>query len=552
MRIRWKVILVVLPLLVVPLFLAGLASIFTSRNGITQVATELLRFKAEELATYAQSQWNLLVDNGLSGRKEYVDISKAAVQSFAASMIKDPSELIFAVDRAGAVQMKTGDVTLGTGETAALASLAGPQKEGWQQVRVAGVDRVGQSVVVAPFGWYVLVTATRDSFYHSTNEIIVQSIVILGVSVVLVITLLFVFSGYLTKPLRTVVDAMRDIIGSRDLSRRVALLYRDETGELGHTFNLMTGELQRAYEQIRGYALETAIAKTKEQKVKTVFQRYVPRDVIDRYLQNPEAMLVGEDRDLAMLFSDIRDFTRISETLDPAHLVETLNSYFEPMVNVIMERGGIVDKYIGDCIMAFFGAPVGHPDDAHQALASGFDMLRRLALFNEKQYAQGRPEFRIGIGIDYGKVTVGNIGPERKMDYTVIGDRVNLASRLEGLTKVYKVPLVFSDSLRRRLDTTVRCRMLDRVAVKGRVGSTDIYTARPTLSPGEEEGWGLYDLGVDLFYKREFAKAESCFADALKFLPGDAATALYMDRCWKLRRNPPDASWRGVTILEEK
>jgi class 3 adenylate cyclase/HAMP domain-containing protein len=551
-RIRFKIIFVVLPLIVAPLFIMALSSIFTARNGITRVATEFQRFKAEELSKYAQSQWRLLQENGLSERKEFVEISKAAVESFARSMIRSDSELIFAVDRTGALAMTTADITATPEETRLLASLAGRQEEGWRQVRVGGIERVGQAVLVAPFGWYVLVTSTRDSFYRATDQILFQSILILGLFAVLSVILLVLFSGYLTRPLRAVVMAMRGIIASDDLSKRVDLLYRDETGELGHTFNIMTGELQRAYEQIKGFALETAIAKKRELKIRNIFQKFVPNEVIETIFQNPESMLVGDNRILSVLFSDIRGFTAISERMRPEDLVEALNAYFSRMVDVIITRRGIVDKYMGDAIMAFFGAPVKHDDDAYQSVMAGLDMIDALVRFNDEQASKQRAPFRIGIGINYGVVTVGNIGSEKKMDYTVIGDMVNLASRLEGLTKLYHEPMIISEALHRSVEKSMPCRMLDRVAVKGKRQGVRIYCVRRELSPAEEEGWGLHELGLGLYYGREFGKALSCFRQVEQFLPGDTISARFAERCRVHTKNPPGPTWDGVEVITEK
>ena len=174
----------------------------------------------------------------------------------------------------------------------------------------------------------------------------------------------------------------------------------------------------------------------------------MPKEVIDVYVRNPESMLKGRSEVLAVLFSDIRGFTTISERMMPEDIVQSLNSYFDIMVDVIMEHhGGIVDKYLGDCIMALFGAPARHDDDALRAVRTAFEMLERLPPFNAEQQKKRRPPFRVGIGITYGVVTVGNIGSEKKMDYTVIGDKVNLASRLQDLTKVYREPLLFEGSV---------------------------------------------------------------------------------------------------------
>ncbi len=552
MRIRTKIILVVLPLIAAPLFILALASIFTARNGITRVATQFVQFKSQELSKYAQSQWSLLQENNLSERKEYVDISRAAIESFARSMIRGDEELIFAVDASGAIVMATSPVAPTPAETRALALLAAPPQDGWHQVRLGGVERVGQAATIAPFGLFLFVTSTRESFYRATDQIVVQSIVILGIFAVLSVVLLVLFSGYLTRPLRAIVGAMRRIISSDDLSQRVDLLYRDETGELGHTFNIMTSELKRAYDSIKGFALETAIAKKHELKIRNIFQKYVPRQVIETIFQNPEGVLIGDNRILAVLFSDIRGFTAISERMRPDELVETLNDYFSRMVDAIIARGGTPDKYIGDAIMAFFGAPVKHDDDAYFSVMAGFDMMGALVRFNEEQAKKKRPPFRIGIGINYGVVTVGNIGYEKKMDYTVIGDMVNLASRLEGLTKLYHEPLIISESVHRSVAKRLPCRMLDRVAVKGKRQGVRIYCVRQKLSPSEEEGWGMHDLGLGLYYEREFSKALSCFAQVNQFLPGDTISARFAERCRAYASHPPGPEWDGVEIINEK
>jgi hypothetical protein len=173
-----------------------------------------------------------------------------------------------------------------------------------------------------------------------------------------------------------VVEAMKQIITTGDLRRRVELEYGDEVGELGHTFNLMTGELEKAYNQIKSYAFRAAVAQRKEQKIRQIFQKYVPADVIDQFFSNPESMLVGEKRSVAVLFTDIRNFTTISEMLAPDEVVESLNAYFGPMVDVVVAHGGIVDKFVGDAIMAVFGAPVKHDNDALQAVNAGFGIWK--------------------------------------------------------------------------------------------------------------------------------------------------------------------------------
>jgi adenylate cyclase len=278
----------------------------------------------------------------------------------------------------------------------------------------------------------------------------------------------------------------------------------------------------------------------------------VPKAVIDQFYASPEQMLVGEMRPVAVLFSDIRSFTTIVETFNPGELVEMLNAYFGSMAKAIYARHGIVDKHIGDAIMAVFGAPEKQENDALAAVLAALDMLDELVVFNESQRKIGRPALRIGIGLHYGPVIVGNIGSEFKMDYTVMGDRVNLASRLEGLTKQYHEPLVVSDSIQRRVRSEFPSRLLDRVSVKGRKESTGIFTLRRALAPAEIDAWNAHNAAAALFYDRKFAEAAAGFRKVLALIPKDEHAQRFLKQCAALKATPPGPDWTGVEEMTEK
>jgi adenylate cyclase len=523
MKIRAKFLLIVVPLVVAPLLLVGFAASLAARNGITRVATEFLKFKSEEITNYGTTQWNLLVENDLTDQQEFVEASQLAVASFAHSVIRSDTELILAVDDQG-VAMSTAAVELSPTELSVLEQMRSADTVGWQHVELAGVQRVGQASLFEPFGWYILVTEAEETFYRAVNQIFWQSGLILFVALSVALILLYVFTRYVTQPLRNVVGAMRDIISTSDLSRKVQLLYKDETGDLGHTFNLMTTELERAYNQIKSYAFKAVIAQKREQK----------------------------NRVLAILFSDIRGFTTIAERMTPEDLVNNLNEYLTQMVDIIYGHGGIVDKYIGDAVMAFYGAPVRHEDDALQAVLSGLDMFDTLEKFNENQRSRGLPMYHIGVGINYGVVTVGNIGSEKKMDYTVMGDGVNLASRLEGQTKIYDVPFIISEAVYSRVKDHVPCRLVDKVQVKGREEGVRIYHPRRELSKEESKGWKLHETAMEQYYNREFEKAVQAFKYAQEYLPVDPIIRIYLARCQEFVRTPPAADWKGITKHSEK
>lgn len=553
MSIRWKIFLIVLPLIVATLGLTGGSSFFSTRNGITRIAKDFLGFKAEELRKQAESQWSLLVQNNLTGQPDMVAATKAAVEAYANSIIGSPTELIVAVGEDGSVAMSTADVSLSDTEKASLARLAGAKSTDLiPAISIGGRDRVAKGFWFDPFKWYILTTEDRSAFYSLVNQITVQTGIILMGAIGVGVLLVLIFAGYLTRPLTRVASTMKAIISTNDLSQRVVVEYHDEIGQLAQTFNLMVEELEKAYRQIKQFAFKAVLAQKKEQKIKNIFQKYVPNDVIVELSKNPDKMLIGDNRVVSVMFSDIRSFTSISEKMNPDDLVSVLNSYFNVMVDIIMGRQGTVDKYIGDAIMAVFGAPLRHEDDGLQSVLAGIDMIEALVGWNEHQEKQGKPPFRIGVGINYGVVTVGNMGTEKKMDYTVIGDTVNLASRLEGLTKYYHQPLLYAESLQSKVKDVMPWRLLDTVAVKGKTKGVKIFTTKKAPSPAEKEAWDLHNEGMDEYYKRNFSRALSVFRNVQRILPTDEPAGMLMQRAQGYAKNPPPSSWNGVIEMTSK
>ncbi|MDR2159491.1 MAG: adenylate/guanylate cyclase domain-containing protein [Treponema sp.] len=573
MKIRVKIFLVVLPLIIVTLCLAETASYFYAVNGINRISRSFFSFKTGELEKYALSQWMLLVENNYAGRPDMVEAAKEAVNAYAKSIVSENSELIFAVDEEGNYVFGTGDPGIRDDERGVLLSLLVEENAGVQTCSMGGIDRVFQFFYFTPFSLYFILSEDRAVFYQDAEKITFMTIVTIGAASAAALILLIILSRFLTRPLARMVTAMNTIIEGGDLSSRVEVEYQDETGNLAGTFNLMIEELDKAYRQIKRYAFEAALKGKEEQRIRRIFQKYVPNDIINRFIANPAAMYKGENRVLAILFSDIRGFTTISEGMkDPADLVDSLNRYFSGQVDIIYNRRGIVDKYIGDAIMAFWGAPAQHDDDALQAVLSGLDMIDALGQFNENQRRLGKPEFHIGVGINYGEVTVGNIGSERKMDYTVIGDSVNLASRMEGLTKTYHAELLITESLYGALQNTASrtaaggpdpgaaataekapaFRLLDTVAVKGKTRGVKIYTAKRTLSGAEERAWSLHNQGMELYYRRDFSGAAEKFREVLKLLPGDWNGENLCRRCISYASSPPPPDWDGVEVMHSK
>ena len=552
MSVRAKIVLVVLPIMITTIVLTGAASYSVASTGVTRIAREFLDFMASELQKYAESQWNLLVQANATGNPMMVQAAQNGVSTFAQSIIRSQTELIFAFDQDGNVQMSTKPVTVKPAEKAQLLELYKEHPTGLLSPTIAGVPRVAEGFIFPPFKWYILLTEERQTFYHDVNSITYTTLYIMLGAVAAAILLLLLFARHLTNPLSNMIRIMRQIISSNDLTERVPVEYRDETGTLAHTFNIMIGELERAYNQIKNYAFQAVLAQKKESRIRNIFQKYVPQELIDQFFRNPESMLVGDNRVLSVLFSDIRSFTTISEGMRPDELVNSLNRYFSVMVDIIMAHGGIVDKYIGDAIMAFFGAPVRHEDDAFQSVLAGLEMADAVKVFNQEQISLGKPPFRIGVGINYGVVTVGNIGTEKKMDYTVIGDMVNLASRLEGLTKTYHQEMLIAESLFMKVKDKVSWRFLDTVAVKGKTRGVKIYTVKKTLDPGEKTLWDTHNSAMDLYYAREFSKARGLFEESLRMAPEDFMAQSMLERCRAFENEPPERNWTGVEVMLTK
>jgi adenylate cyclase len=553
MSIRLKIVLVVVPLIVTTLFLTGISSYFSATSGVTRVAKDFLGFKAEELQKQAESQWSLLVQNNLTGNLEMVAATHAAVQGYAASLIRSPTELILAVGEDGAAAMSTAEFTWQAGEKDAMAARAKSRSAELFTLPIAGRDRVAKGFWFDPFHLYMVVSEERAAFYSQVNVIAYRTGVILVAAIVTGVLLVLLFAGYLTRPLRRVVETMRDIMSSNDLTKRVEVEYHDEIGQLARTFNLLIERLEEAYRQTKGFAFKAVTAQRQEKRTQTLFGKFVPEHVVNQFFAKPEDTLVGENRVMAVLFSDIRGFTSISEKMTPAELVHSLNRYFDKMVVVVMEHGGTVDKYIGDAIKAFFGpqgaqvVTPGQPEEnyALKSLLAGIGMTEALPAFNLEQAAAGKQEFKIGIGLSYGVVTVGNMGTEKKTEYTVIGSMVDMAEHFEGLTKEYHCPLIFSEGLHRKVKDALPCRQLDVVPM-GDGKPVRIYTARRTLEPAEKEAWDLHNTGMAEYSGRQFSKAAGRFQAVLGILPEDEPARILLDRCMKFAKNPPASAWDGV------
>lgn len=287
-------------------------------------------------------------------------------------------------------------------------------------------------------------------------------------------------------------------------------------------------------------------------KIRNVLKQYVSPAVLAKVLENPSEEFmraeVGSKEELTIFFSDIRGFTSLAERYPVEKIVELLNNYLSAMTDVIFHNYGTLDKFIGDAIVAFWGAPLR---DAHHPLRSvqcALEMRKALSSLNKENMKRALPQLSTGIGIHTDHVILGNIGSQRKLDYTIIGDGVNLASRLEGLTKMYNTPILISQSTYERICDDICCRTVDYVKVKGKEKPIRVYSAlapSDTISQNTLEIVKLTEAAFDLYTRRNFSGAIKLLSQILERDPNDFLTTMLLFRCREYQRIPPPESWDG-------
>jgi class 3 adenylate cyclase len=551
MRIRSKVLLVVLPLLIFPAFLIGYTGYISAKNGITKVAKEFLSYKAAEMYKFCSRQEDILVETGFAEVGGYRQIAQSSAQEYAEVIRLSETGYFMAFDSSGRVIFPE-DVAEYVGELDFFNQIT-QSESGLLTFTFKGDNRIGYFLFFEPWDWFILLSEKSEVFYENANNIRQQMIYTIGATIIFAIGIIFFFVKKLTDPIRNVVGTMKNIITNNDLSKRVRVEYDDEVGYLSTWFNRMVGDLESAYNEVKQYAYKSVLAKNSEERIRHIFQKYVPGEVIDEVLKaKGDKLLIGKKQIATILFSDIRSFTSIAERLSAEELVTSLNTYFNVMVGIIMQHKGIIDKFIGDAIMALFGAPVQYGDDPEQAVSTGLKMIRALKSFNKNQVRAGRPVFKIGIGLNTGNVVVGNIGSNQKLEYTCIGDAVNLASRLEGLTKVYGVPMIVSEYTLKEAGSGIRARELDAVRVKGKNKPVKIHEPYDQATVGDTGAYETFNEAIRLYQSRNFERAMKLFSDSKNALENDHPSSLYIDRCKDYIQHPPSEDWDGVYTAKTK
>jgi adenylate cyclase len=300
------------------------------------------------------------------------------------------------------------------------------------------------------------------------------------------------------------------------------------------------------------------VTEERERKrIKGAFRQYVAPLVIEEMLKDPERMkLGGQEKVLTVLFSDLWGFTGYSERYAPHEMIAFLSEYFERMSQKVFQHWGTLKEYVGDELMAIFGAPLDQPDHAQRACLTALEMRKELAALRAEWARMGRPALRARTGINSGPMLVGNLGSRYRFAYGALGDNVNLGSRLEGLNREYGTEIIIGENTAQLVGDVFRLRELDLVRVKGRHNAVRVYEllgqAGDLMPEQVERALAPFEAGLAAYRRQDWEAAEVCFNRALQVNPADGATRTMLERCRIYRQTPPPPDWDGVFEMLSK
>lgn len=358
---------------------------------------------------------------------------------------------------------------------------------------------------------------------------------------------------FFTEPNAWVLDKISQVAETQtaDVIMDVALTFGEETVSA----NLTTLPLRSQKDGALGTMLLIEDISN-EMRVKSTMARYMDPAIADRLLKQGQEVLGGTSQEATILFSDIVSFTTLTEELGAQGTVALLNEYFTLMVECITREGGMLDKFIGDAIMAVFGIPVAHDDDEDRAVRAAVSMIAELNRYNKERVGHGKRPVDMRIGLNTDTVVSGNIGSPKRMDFTVIGDGVNLAARLESAGKTYATRILISEYTFNKLRGTYRTREVDRVVVKGKTQPVGIYEVLDYHTedsfPQMTDVIHRFREGLSFYRQQRWDDAIRSFEAALAHHPADRASALYVDRCTYFKNHPPAQEWDGVWVMTTK
>ncbi|MBU1208232.1 MAG: CHASE2 domain-containing protein [Proteobacteria bacterium] len=500
--------------------------------------------------------------------RHYCALSLAVLQKFL-----DNSPLVLRLAEFGVEEIRLGDLFIPTNEEGRmLINYRGPQKafphysatdvihgrvplNAFQgKIVLVGATAMGiYDIRVTPFDHVfpglevhanVIDTILKQQFLHRPNWVTLFDL--------LAIIVLGLILGIILPKVKALWGALIGISLFFAFILTSNQLFQQQGIWVNQTYPLFN--LVLTYLMITGYRYMTEERERK--KVRGAFQYYLHASVVEQMLKDPEKLkLGGEKKDLTVLFSDIRGFTSISEHMTPERLVKFLNEYLTKMTDIVFKYDGLLDKYMGDAIMAIWGAPLDQSDHPLRASYTALEMVEELHLLQQKWATEGMPRLNIGIGINAGPMVVGNMGSERRFDYTAMGDSVNLGSRLEGLNKLYGTNIIISEMTHERVQGEILGRELDLVRVKGKDQPVKIYellSRRAKALPEQKALVEEFQAALEEYRNRHWETARKIFQSILQRSPEDGPAKLYVERCQTLEKTPPPEDWDGVYIMTTK
>ncbi len=354
-----------------------------------------------------------------------------------------------------------------------------------------------------------------------------------GVTLLIALSAAFFGARSTSRPLIQMANVTRRV-GTGDLDGHAPEDSGGEIGELGRSINAMISGLRQ------------------RDLLKETFGKYVAPSVVDAVLRAGNVELGGVKREVSVFFSDLEGFTSLSETMPPETLVPLLNQYLDAMTRVVLDAEGTLDKYIGDAIVAFWGEPICHADDAARACQTALLQWRELDKLHAKWAREGRPALRMRIGIATGEAIVGNVGSQLKLNYTVMGDTVNLAARLESLNKFYGTRILIDETARRQAGAAIEARELDLLAVMGKTQAVRVYELLGETSNAQRDGYACYARALELYRAQKWSAAQTELDLAQQKLGGDKPSRILAERIERLRLENLPADWDGSFRLEQK
>jgi class 3 adenylate cyclase len=540
MKVRTKIYSIIIPLISAAIVLGVLFAYAAAASALEETAAGYLNQKAAWIQNYANDQAVLLVDEGYFGDEYMREAALAGIEKYAAGLVQGEVEIIAAFDR-----------------VRGLVFWAGSENRKKDAALLPGFDRkyIAVSTPVDVFSLQIYTARERRDVLRPLDNLILAGLVILMVSVATAVIFLHLLSSAITKPIaqmKSVFDGYSfDRLSEKIRKYPVASIPAgDETEALALSYNGMMAKFAAAEHELNMFARGKEAKKNIEEKRRNIFQLYTPNDIVRKVMNTPLSLLTGAKYDGAILYSGMRQISPLSDNLPPAKFVLLLNRYFVKMTTIVRKKTGVNFNIEGDALLAGWGVPEPKTKDAVSALHTALLMIQAMEKLNRENAELGLPPLEIGIGLDAGPVTAGNIASDNKINWTVMGGPVTAAVQLQKFTKNYKAAVLFTENIYRKVYTYFPCRFVDKVTLAGSPAGISLFTARLKITGKEKEAWKHHRIAVKLFYARKFTEALIQFEQTLLKDPEDSISSIFISRCRRYMKAPPPPMWDGSTNNE--